>query len=328
MTLRNLGLVALAWMVVGVALCQQSDAPALAYEEVAEWPAPPKSAAGPPGLWNFIQVSGVAVNANGNILVLHRGAYPILEFTPSGELVRSFGDGLFSEGKVFGLPPEHRTPGRSGYTAVYGPAGCTSCGAHSIRLDPEGNIWVANATGHVVYKLSQRGQVVMQLGTKGVSGTGRDTFNLPTDVAFAPNGDIYVSDGYANQRVVRFSPDGKYLMEWGKWGKGPGEFELPHNLAIDAQGRVYVTDRENQRIEVFDADGKFLKQWATTGGVSGLFLTKDQHLWAGNALYDLDGKLLGRLPGASPGAHGMVVTASGDVYLAQLSGVVQKFVKK
>ena len=328
MTLRNLGWLALVWMIPGAALAQRADAPALAYEEVAVWPLPPTSAAGAPGLWNFIQVSGVAVNSNGNILVLHRGAHPILEFKSNGELVRSFGDDLFSEGKVFGLAPEHRVEGRSGYTAVYGPAGCTACGAHAIRLDPQGSIWVVNATGHVVNKLDQQGKVVMQLGTKGVSGTGQDTFNLPTDVAFGPNGDIYVSDGYAGQRVVKFSRDGKYLLEWGRWGSGPAQFELPHNLAVDAQGRVYVTDRENQRIEVFDSNGKFLKEWPTSTGVSGLFLTKDQHLWAGDALYDLDGKLLGRLPGASAGGHGVAVTSSGDVYLAQLSGVVEKFVKK
>ena len=222
MTLQNLGLLALAFILPGAALGQQGDAPALAYEAEAVWPLPARSVVGAPGPWNFIQVSGVAVNSDGNILVLHRGDHPILEFKSNGELVRSFGDGLFSEGKVFGLAPEDLVAGRSAYTAVYGPAGCASCGAHSIRLDREGSVWVVDATGHVVYKLNQQGQVVMQLGTKGVSGTGRDTFNLPTDVAFAPNGEIYVSDGYANQRVVRFSRDGKFLMEWGKWGSGPG----------------------------------------------------------------------------------------------------------
>jgi DNA-binding beta-propeller fold protein YncE len=327
MSLQNLGWLALALIIPGAALGQRGAAPELAYEAEAAWPLPPTSAAGAPGLWNLIQAAGVTVNSNGDILVLHRGAHPILQFKSDGRLVRSFGDGLFSEGKVGAMAPEHRVEGRSAYTAVYGPAGCTACGAHSIRLDPQGNIWVVDAPGHVIYKLSQDGQIVMQLGTKGVSGTGHNTFNLPTDIAFAPNGDIYVTDGYGSQRVVRFSRDGDYLTQWGGWGSGPGQFELPHNLAIDAQGRVYVTDRENQRIEVFDGNGTFLKEWPTGSGVSGLFLTKDQQLWAGDALYDLDGKLLGRLPDAQ-GAHGVVVTDSGDVYLAQLSGTVQKFVKK
>lgn len=327
MNLRNLGLLAWVWMIPAAAFGQGGDGPELAYQAETVWPLPPTTAAGAPGLWNFIQASGVTVTAEGDLLVLHRGAYPILQFKSDGRLVRAFGDGLFSEGKVVGIAPEDQTEGRSAFTAVYGPAGCTSCGAHAIRLDPQGAIWVVDAPAHVVYKLSRDGQIVMQLGTKGVAGTGHGTFNLPTDVAFGPSGDIYVSDGYGSQRVVRFTSDGSYVTEWGSLGSGPGQFTLPHNLAVDAQERVYVTDRENRRVQVFDANGKFLKEWPTGSRVSALFLTKDQHLWAGDALFDLDGRLMGRLPGAQ-GAHGVVVTDSGDVYLAQLSGTVQKFVKK
>ena len=113
----------------------------------------------------------------------------------------------------------------------------------------------------------------------------------------------------------------------GTRGKGRGEFGLPHNLVIDSQNRVYVTDRDNQRIEIFDANGKFLSQWTGTGGVSGLAITKDQRIWTGGILRDLEGKVLGSLPGTT-GGHGVAVTDSGDVYIAQLSGVVQKFVKQ
>ncbi len=327
MTLRNLSLLALVLTFPGIALCQSGDVPTLPYSAVEVWPLPSTSAVGAPGPWNFGQVSGVAINSNGNVLVLHRGAHPILEFESSGKFVRSWGDELISDGKVFTLNPEDQVEGRTIHSVVHGPAGCKSCGAHAIRVDREGSIWLVNASGYVVYKMNQRGEVIMQLGTKGVSGTGHDTFNLPTDVAFAPGGDIYVSDGYANERIVRFSPDGKYLMEWGKRGSGPGEFTLPHNLAIDAQGRVYVTDRENQRIQVFDSNGKFLKEWAGVGGISALFMTKDQQLWAGDGLFDLDGNLLGSLPRPSGGAHGVVATDSGDVYLAQLSRSIKKFVR-
>ena len=160
-----------------------------------------------------------------------------------------------------------------------------------------------------------------------MSGAGPDRFNLPTDVAFAPNGDVYVTDGYGSARVVKFTRDGRYLSQWGSRGTGPGEFGLPHNLVVDRQGKVYVTDRDNQRIEVFDSDGKFLSQWSGTGGISGLAITKDQRIWTGGVLRDLDGKVLGKLPG-NPGGHGVAVTDSGDVYIAQLSGVVQKFVKQ
>jgi DNA-binding beta-propeller fold protein YncE len=281
------------------------------------------------GFLEFIQVSGVAIDGGGHILVLHRGAHPILEFETDGKFVRSWESVIFSEGKVMSVAPRYRVTGHSSYSAVYGPAGCDSCGAHSVRVDPEHNIWVIDATGQVIYKMDRQGRVVMELGQKGVAGTGHNTFNLPTDVAFASNGDFYVTDGYANARVVKFSHDGKYLREWGTRGTGPGQFELPHNVVVDAQGRVYVTDRENRRIEVFDANGKFLKQWPTIEGVSGLCMTKDQHIWAGAVLLNLEGQVLGRLPnGSAAGGHGVAVSDSGDVYLAQLSGKVEKFVKQ
>jgi len=330
----------LAVCVLGIATAQRAGGdqagrggaaagiPSLPYKLV-EWPTPPISAAGVPGAWNFIQVSSVALTPRGTILVLHRGAHPIMEFESNGRLVRSWGDGMFSEGKVAAIPEAHWTGDKSHYSAVYGPAGCTACGAHSVRVDPQGNIWVIDAPGHVVYKLNAEGKEIMRLGSKGVAGTGPNTFNLPTDVAFAANGDLYVSDGYGSARVVKFSRDGKYLSQWGTRGKGPAEFGLPHNLVTDAQGRVYVTDRDYQRIEIFDANGKFLNQWAGTGGISGLFMTKDQRIWTGGILRDLDGRVLGQLPGpGTAGAHGVVATESGDVYLAQLSGVVQKFVKQ
>jgi DNA-binding beta-propeller fold protein YncE len=324
--------------VLGVATGQQASGdqtgrgdagiPSLPYKLV-EWPAPPISAAGFPAPWNFIQVSSVAITARGTVLVLHRGAYPILEFDGNGKLVRSWGDGMFSEGKVAAIPQANWTQDKSHYSAAYGPAGCTACGAHSVRVDPQGNIWVIDAPGHIVYKLNADGKEIMRLGTKGAAGTGPRNFNLPTDVAFAPNGDVYVTDGYGSARVVKFSHDGKYILQWGTRGKGPGEFGLPHNVVTDAQGRVYVADRDNQRIEVFDSNGKFLDQWTDTGGISGLFMTRDQRIWTGGTLRDLNGKVLGRLSGpGTPGAHGVAATDSGDVYLAQLSGVVQKFVKQ
>jgi DNA-binding beta-propeller fold protein YncE len=305
-----------------------AEIPSLPYKLV-EWPTPPISAAGVPGAWNFIQVSSVAITERGTVLVLHRGAHPIMEFDRDGRFVRSWGDGMFSEGKVAAIPQASWTEDKSHYSAVYGPAGCTACGAHSVRVDSQGNIWVIDAPGHVVYKLNSEGKEIMRLGSKGISGTSPNNFNLPTDVAFAPNGDVYVSDGYGSARVVKYSRDGKYMLQWGTRGKGPGEYGLPHNLVTDRQGRVYVTDRDNERIEVFDSNGKFLSQWTGTGGISGLFMTKDQRIWTGGILRDLDGKVLGRLPGpGTTGAHGVAVTDSGDVYLAQLSGVVQKFVKQ
>jgi len=334
MRLNHVGLLALSCF--GVLLGQSGNAPrlgdhapTLGYKEVPDWPTLLTNAAGTPAAWNFIQVSGVAIDASGHVLVLHRGAYPFLEFESSGKLVRPWNSVTFSEGKVAAIAQGDRVPGRSAYSAVYGPAGCDSCGAHSVRVDPEHNIWVVDAPGQVIYKLDRQGKVIMQLGQKGVAGTGHNTFNLPTDVAFASNGDFYVTDGYASARVVKYSHDGKYLLEWGTRGTGRGQFELPHNVVVDAQGKVYVTDRENRRIEVFDGNGKFLTQWPTMEGVSGLFMTKDQHLWAGGVLLNLDGHVVGRLPnGNAASGHGVAVSDSGDVYLAQLSGKAQKFVKQ
>jgi DNA-binding beta-propeller fold protein YncE len=306
-----------------------ADAPTLNYKEVPNWPTRLLNAAGTPAPWNFIQVSGVAVDSRGHILVLHRGAQALLDFESDGKLVKPWTTITFSEGKVAGVAKPDQVPGKSHYSAVYGAAGCDSCGAHSVRMDPEHNIWVVDAPGQVIYKLDPAGKILMQLGKKGVAGAGHDTFNLPTDVGFAPNGDFYVTDGYAGNRVVKYTHDGKYILEFGSRGTGPGQFELPHNVVVDKQGKVYVTDRENRRIEVFDANGKFLTQWPTVEGVSGLFMTKDQHIWAGGVLLDLQGKVVGRLPGANAaGGHGVAVSDSGDVYLAQLSGVVQKFVKQ
>jgi DNA-binding beta-propeller fold protein YncE len=295
--------------------------------KLVEWPAPATSAAGFPAAWNLIQVSNVAVTAKGTVLVLHRGAHPILEFESSGKFIRSWGDGMISEGKVAAIPKMHWSPERSRYSAVYGPPGCTSCGAHSMRVDPQGNIWVVDATGHVIYKMNHDGKEIMRLGTRGQVGSGPSHFNLPTDIAFAPNGDLYVTDGYGGARIVKFSRDGKFVLEWGKRGAGPGEYELTHNVVVDRQGLVYVTDRENERIQVFDPSGKFVSEWKGTGGVSGLAMTGDGRIITGAVVRDLKGNIVTKLPGAAA-AHGAAVDAAGNIYLAQLTGVVQKFVKQ
>ena len=247
-----------------------------------------------------------------------------MEFDVAGNFIRSWGEGTISAGKVTRIPQGGRSPGGSGYTVVYGPAGYHACGAHSIRLDRDGYVWLVDAAAHAVYKTDGQGHVLLQLGEKGVSGTDHSHFNLPTDVAFGPEGSIYVSDGYGSARVVKFASDGTYLLDWGGRGTGPGEFGLPHNLVADERGRVYVTDRDNGRIQVFDSNGDFLDQWQDLDGVSTVFMTKDQRIWAGGILRDLDGTIVDELPG-DVGGHGTTVAADGSVFVAQLSGIVQKF---
>src|SRR5262249_48665430 len=140
---------------------------------------------------------------------------------------------------------------------------------HGLYADKQGNIWVTDGDGkdgkgHQVFKLNADGKVLMTLGKAGVAGDGPDTFNRPTDVIVAPNGDIFVSDGHggdSNARIVKFTKDGKFIKAWGKKGSGPGEFTLPHSLAFDSKGRLFVADRENSRIQIFDQDGKFITEW-------------------------------------------------------------------
>ena len=175
---------------------------------------------------------------------------PILKFAPSGEFLASFGVGMF------GRP-------------------------HGFSVDHEGNMWVAdvgvvpNEMGTVVTKLSPDGEVLMTLGTIGVTGRGPDTFNQPTGVAVAPNGEIFVTDGEAtNDRVVKFSREGRFIKAWGTTGSEPGNFSNPHDVAIDSRGRVFVADRRNNRIQIFDQDGNFLDQWSQFGRPSGIYINR------------------------------------------------------
>jgi peptidylamidoglycolate lyase len=132
---------------------------------------------------------------------------------------------------------------------------------HGLRVDQSDNIWVTDLGLQPVLKFSRDGKLLMTVGEKGVPGLDGKHFNRPTDVAVAPDGSFYVSDGYGNSRVARFSSDGKFIADWGRKGDGLGEFDLPHGIALDLEERVYVADRSNSRIQVFTGDGKFLQQW-------------------------------------------------------------------
>jgi DNA-binding beta-propeller fold protein YncE len=309
-------------------LAANADIPVVRYKAAPEWPQQPRGDKGTPGgAWNFTQAASIAIRRNGNLLVLHRNTDPILEFTPAGELVRPWGQVRFNTGRVMFVAASDRTAQMSGYQGVYGAAGCAECGAHSIRVDRDDNVWVVDATAHAVYRLDAQGRIAQTLGTPGTAGQGERTFYLPTDVAFAPNGDVLVSDGYGNARIVRFARDGRYLAQFGSRGNGPGQFQLPHNLAVDAQGRVYVTDRDNQRIVIFDAQNRYVGEWARTGGNSSVVITPEQQIWIGTVLRDLSGKPIEKLP-ATANPHGAVVAPNGDIYLALLTGRVEKYVRQ
>jgi sugar lactone lactonase YvrE len=168
---------------------------------------------------------------------------------------------------------------------------------HGLHVDRDGNVWVTDGQGnkegtkgHQVFKFSPQGKVLLTLGKAGVAGSGPDTFNEPCDVITAPNGDIFVSDGHSGQnenappttngRIVKFTKEGKFVKEWGKLGRGPGEFRTPHALAFDSRGRLFVADRGNHRIQVFDQDGKLLDEWEQFSRISGLFIDRNDRLYA------------------------------------------------
>ncbi len=267
---------------------------------------------------------------------------PIFQFDTTGRLLKSFGAGLF-------VSP------------------------HKLEVDKEGNVWVVDNGGDQVFKLDKDGKVLMTLGKKGVAGTGNDEFDAPTDVAFGTNGDFFASDGHTgggtatgNARIMKFDKNGKFLMSWGRKGMGPGEFDVPHALAVDMEGRLYVGDRQNNRIQIFDQNGKFIAQWFQFGRPSGIHIDNNDILYSADSEshdgrtnigrggmaptgygYDAgaergirigsvkDGKVKYFIPDPCPYpyatssdlAEGVTTDAEGNVYAADFRGDVRKFAK-
>jgi DNA-binding beta-propeller fold protein YncE len=164
---------------------------------------------------------------------------------------------------------------------------------HGLFVDADDNIWITDGRsdknkkiGNTVLKLSQDGKVLMTLGTPGAAGNDETHFNAPSDVVVAPNGDIFVADGHGdktNARIVKFNKDGKFVKSWGKEGKGAGEFDVPHGLALDSAGRLFVADRANSRIQIFDQDGKFLEEWKQFGRPSGIWIDKQDQIYVSDS---------------------------------------------
>jgi len=216
--------------------------------------------------------------------------------------------------------------------------------AHNVEIspyDPERHVWIVDL-GHQILKFTNDGKkLVMRLGEKDKPAWDKTHFNMPSSLAFLPDGSFYVADGYVNARIVKFDKDGNYISEFGSKGSGPGQFDLVHSIAVDKQGRIYAADRRNGRIQVFDADGKFLDEWRNVGSVTRVMISEDQHLWMSDATYnrmakfDLNGKLLtywgvtGRNPGEFDNLHSWDVDASGNLFVADGgNNRVQKFVPK
>lgn len=261
---------------------------------------------------------------------------PILLFTPDGRLLRSFGAGL-----------------------VLWP--------HGMFVDVDANVWVTDgdgpetgdpggARGHVVLKFSPSGQLLMTLGRKGIPGQSRDTFRRPSDVLVTPGGEIFVADGHGragNNRIVKFSRDGRFIREWGTTGAENGEFRDPHALAMDSQGRLFVGDRGNSRIQIFTQDGDHLATWTQFGRPSGLFIDGNDVLYSTDSESNtdrnpgwrrgiyvgsaIDGFVMFFIPDPEPdpdnsstsGAEGIAVGLDGSIYGAEVGPAqVRKYVRR
>ena len=286
-----------------------------------------------PGI-EWRQVPGVAVDPSDNVWVFTRAETPVQVYSPEGKLIRSWGKGLVKT-------------------------------AHHIKLDTHGNVWIADSGLHTIRKFTREGELLLTLGTPQTKGEDDSHFWMPTDMAFAKNGDILVSDGYGNSRVVRYDSNGKFLSAWGTMGTGPREFSLPHAIAIDSRDRVYVADRNNARIQVYSSTGDLLDSWTNLIIPWGFWIDANDDLWVCGSSpmtwshhpkqtssplgvppkdqivmrFNTSGKLLQlwtfpkaedgkEKPGDLNWVHGIALDSKGNLYLGDIIGKrIQKFTR-
>ena len=285
---------------------------AFTYEVVEDWAKLPEG-------WSFQETAAVGTDANDNVYVFNRGEHPMMVFDRQGNFLRSWGEGVFPR-------------------------------AHGVTMGPGETIFCTDDGDHTMRKCTLDGKVLFTLGTSGrpagfMSG---DPFNRCTHVAIDPrNEDFYVTDGYGNARVHKYSPDGKWLFSWGESGTGPGQFNIVHNVCTDRDGWVFVADRENHRIQVFDSQGRFETQWVNMARPCGLYIDQDggQRVYVGElgaaigsndqayglgprvTIMDIKGNVLAKLgdgpEGEAPGQfiapHGVCVDSKGDIYVGEVS---------
>ena len=303
-------------------------AAAVHYRVVHGWPQLPEGR-------DLGEVAGVGVDPQGNVFVFHRNER---EWPAS--------DSLSTD--PIALPTVTEFDGRTGKILSEWGAN-TFALPHGLTVDAHGNVWLTDVALQQVYEYSHDGRLLMTLGVRGVAGNDSAHFNRPTKVAVAPDGSFYVSDGYRNTRVIKFSPEGKFLFQWGTPGTGPGQFDLPHSVTLDRAGRVYVSDRSNARVQVFTPDGRFLAQWKSAaigrpydvaiGAVGTAFIADggDQPTSppdrSGVAVVGPDGTFRerfgswGNYDGQFEIAHDIAVGPGGAIYVGDVTGKrIQKFV--
>ena len=256
---------------------------------------------------------GVAINSKGHIFILNRGNHPLLEFDSEGAFIGSFGE----DSPLFRIP-------------------------HSIRFDAQDNLWYVSSGDNLVVKFDQKRRVQQALGrregdmawvymTHGIERAipPPASFYQPTDTVVGPDGSTYVTDGYGNSRVVKFTREGNLVKYWGDRGTRPGQFNTPHNIVMDANSNLYVADRQNSRVQVFDTDGNFKQEWNVGALAWSLCITPgpNQVIFVGSVgrvfKYDLSGKRLGafgklgRLPGWFDSIHALACPDEKTLYLAE-----------
>ena len=238
--------------------------------------------------------SSVAWTSRNRLLVFNRGPNPLMEFEPDGSFVRSWGQGQYDR-------------------------------PHGMRVGPRGNIWTTDVNSDVVRKMNPDGEVLLS-----IDADDTPLMNEPTDLAIGLEGEIFVlvGHGQGEPHVLKFDREGSLMTSWGDAGTGASEFDTPHSIVVDAEGLVYVADRQNRRVQIFDGEGTYIKEWAYKGLPCGLFIDADQQMYmvsgfAGEILkLDENGKAIGAngQPGTGLGefgeAHYMTVTPSGDIYVA------------
>jgi len=215
-------------------------------------------------------------------------------------------------------------------------------GPHSIHLnpyDPQRNIWVVDDWRQQIFVFSNDGKRLLKtFGEAGVTGSDEKHFGRPTGIAWLPDGAFFVTDGYTNARVMKFDKDGNFLTSWGSKGTGPGQFQVPHAIAVDRTRRVFVADRGNHRVQIFDQNGKFILQWTQLRSPDYIYMAPDSRVWIADGVtnkflkYSLNGALeyswgtYGTFPGGIWGVHQFSVDSEGNLYAAEaLGGRTQKF---
>jgi len=214
---------------------------AVAYKADPTWPQRPEG-------YEWGAVPGIAIDKHGEIYVFTRAPKPVQVYDANGKLLRSFGEGVVK-------------------------------GAHHLKIDDQGNVWTTDVNDHTVRKWSREGKLLMTLGVPNKAGRDQTHFYMPTDVAIAHDGDIYVSDGYGNARIVHFDRNGRYKNEWGMLGSKPGQFSIPHAIAVDSKKNIYVADRNNVRIQKFDPNGKLVDIWENIVTPWGFWVTPTDDIW-------------------------------------------------